>query len=74
MKAAAEKSSGRNINTFAVKHALLVRGMDQNALAAKVNCGASFISLLLAGKRRSEVTENKIAQVLGIPRSMIWQS
>ena len=66
------KSSGRIVNVFSVKHALLMRGLNQNALAAKANCSASLISHLISGKRRSEKTENKIAQILGIPRSAIW--
>jgi hypothetical protein len=72
MQAKTEKVKRRTVNDALLRMQMLVRGFNESKLAARIDCSLPFTHLLLAGARRSQKKENKIAQLLGIPRSMIW--
>ena len=55
-----------------VKMIMIQRGISVNDMADMLGVTPGFVSLLVAGKRRSRKQEEKLCRVLGIKRDLLW--
>lgn len=54
------------------KTLLLQEGITVKILSTKLHCSPQFCSQLISGGRRSQEKEQMIANLLGVPRRVLW--
>lgn len=56
-----------------IKAALRIKGFTLAALATELERSRSMVTHVVHGHARSKDIENRIAQILGKPRDVIWK-
>jgi transcriptional regulator with XRE-family HTH domain len=54
------------------KAALLIAGETQSGIAKRVGISRPMVYMVLAGRDRSDHVELAIAEILGVPRQLVW--
>ncbi len=67
VRTGAQKSNRINLNTVAVKSALLIRGWTVSDLARRAGYGRSYLSSVLHNLRGSRRVQRRIARILKKP-------
>jgi predicted transcriptional regulator len=76
MKETAQKSMRKvkacSAAEIQIRTALLHRNLTVSIIADRLQVSHAMISQLISGKRRSQRLENKLANLIGIPRKSLW--